>query len=187
VPSSHDFRIRAARLARRSLGIASYTVGAAAGVPYARLLGLRSAAERALAWGDLNDAEGLARQLLELAERFRDNWYYGNAIHHAHMVLGSVELARGNLAAAELSLIEAGRTPGSPQLNSFGPSMELAEKLIEMGRSECVLEYLGHCRAFWCPDGRDTPTASRARRTLDTWIAQIREGQAPDFGPNLLY
>lgn len=187
MPSSHDFRIRAVRLARRSLGIASYTVGAAAGIPYARLLGLRSAAERALAWGDFDDAEDLARQLIELAERFKDNWYYGNAIHFAHLVLGRAEFERGNHAAAELALLAAGDTPGSPQLNSFGPSMELAEALLETGHRGCVLEYLEKCRAFWCPDDRESGSAQQARRTLDAWITEIRGGHVPDFGANLLY
>lgn len=185
--SSHDVVVRAARLARQGLGIAAYTVGAVTGVPYARLLGLRAAAERALYWGDADDAESLARQLLDLAERYRDDWYYGNAVHHAHTVLGRVELARGNPAGAELALLESGRTPGSPQLNSFGPSMALAEELLEMGRSEAVLEYLELCKAFWCPeDGRGERT-DQARRTLGTWIFMIQEGRVPDFGPNLVY
>ena len=187
MPSSNDVGIRVAMLARRSIGIAAYTMGALTGVPYARLLGLRAAAERALYWGDPDDAESLANQLLELAERYREDWYYGNAIHHAHTVLGRVELARGNPAAAEIELLESGRTPGSPQLNSFGPSMALAEELLEMGRSEAVLEYLELCRTFWCPDEGDEPCADQARRTLDTWVFLIQDGRIPDFGPNLIY
>lgn len=187
MPSSHDVVIRAARLARCSLGITAYTVGAVTGLPYARLLGLRAAAERALYWSDLDEAEALARQLLDLAERYRDDWYYGNAVHHAHTVLGRVALARGDTAAAEDALLESGRTPGSPQLNAFGPSMSLAEELLEMGRSDAVLEYLELCRAFWCPEGEPGRGADGARRTLETWIFLIREGRVPDFGPNLVY
>jgi hypothetical protein len=185
--SSHDVVIRGARLARQSLGIAAYTLGAVTGAPYARMLGLRAAAERALYWGDPDDAEALARHLIDLAERYRDDWYHGNAIHHGHMVLGRVELARGNPEGAERALLEAGRTPGSPQLNSFGPSMALAEELLEMGRRDAVLEYLELCRAFWCPPGAEGPGADRARRTLQTWIFLIQEGRVPDFGPNLVY
>ena len=187
MPSSNDVRIRAGRLIRIGAGIAAYTVGAATGHTHARLLGLRGAAERALGWGDPDEAEELARQLLELAERFRDDWYYGNAIHHAHSVLGQVELARGNPAAAELALLESGRTPGSAQLNSFGPSMSLAEQLLEMGRSDAVLEYLELCRVFWCPDERGRPGDEMTRTILKGWIDEIRDGHIPEFGPNLIY
>ena len=185
--STHDPRIWGARFARRSLGIAVYTVGALTGVPYARLLGLRAASERALAWGDPEEAEALAKQLLELAERYREDWYYGNAVHHAHTVLGQVELARGNPAAAEIALLESGRTPGSPQLNSFGPSMALAEELLDIGRSDAVVEYLELCKQFWCPEGDDRPSADHTRRTLDTWIFLVKDGRIPDFGANLIY
>lgn len=187
MPSSHDPTIRVARFARRSLGIAAYTLGALTGVPYARLLGLRAAAERAMAFGDPDEAELLAKQLLELSERYREDWYYGNAVHHAHTVLGQVELARGNPAAAEIELLESGRTPGSPQLNSFGPSMALAEQLLEMGRSEAVLEYLKLCKDFWCPDDGETTSVDQTRRTLDTWIFLVEDGRVPDFGANLVY
>lgn len=187
MPSSNDVRIRVGRLVRITFGIATYTVGAITGAPYPRLLGLRAAAERALAWGNLEDSEALARQLLELAERFRKDGYYGNAVHHAHTVLGRVELARGNPAAAELALLESGRTPGSPQLNSFGPSMELAEELLEMGRSDAVLEYFELCRVFWCPDHRDRPGTEQTREILQGWIDTVRDGGVPDFKANLVY
>jgi len=164
-----------------------YTVGALTGVPYARLLGLRAAAERALAWGNPDEAEALAKQLLEMAERYREDWYYGNAVHHAHTVLGQVELARGNPAAAEIALLESGRTPGSPQLNSFGPSMALAEELLDIGRSDAVVEYLELCKEFWCPAGDESPGVDRTRRTLDTWIFLVKDGRIPDFGANLIY
>jgi hypothetical protein len=176
-----------ARLARRSAGIAAYTVGALTGATYARLLGLRAAAERALAWGDPDEAELLARQLMELAERYREDWYYGSAVHHAHTVLGQAELARGNPAAAELELLESGRTPGSPQLDTFGPSMALAEELLEIGRSDAVVEYLEACKAFWCPQDSSEPGADQRRRTLDTWIFLVQDGRIPDFGANLVY
>jgi hypothetical protein len=187
MPSSNDPMIRALRFARRGLGVAAYSVGAVTGLPYGRLLGLRAAAERALAWGDLDEAETLAQQLLDLAERFREDWYYGNAIHHGHTVLGRIELARGNPAAAEVSLMNSGRTPGSPQLNSFGPTMALAEELLEMGRADAVLEYLELCRVFWCPEDRQGRGTEMSRELLEDWIARIQEGRIPDFGGNLVY
>ena len=39
--------------------------------------------------------------------------------------------------------------PGSPQLNSFGPIMSLAEELLEQGEPDTVLEFFAECRKFW--------------------------------------
>ena len=66
----------------------------------------------------------------------------------------------------------AGATPGSPQLNSFGPNMTLAKELLEKGQSEVVLQYLALCKKFWKMD----------RGQLDEWSATIRGGGIPDFG-----
>ena len=183
---SESVRVRAARFARRTLGLGVYAVGAAVGSPYARLLGLRSAAERALANGDTEDAEFLAKELLELAGRYHDDWYYGNALHNGHEILGLVHMKRGDLVAAERELLKAGQTPGSPQLNSFGPNLTLAHDLLLEGRREVVLEYLELCRGFWCHK-RKTQSSSGSEIRLDSWIEEIRGGTVPDFGPNLVY
>ena len=179
-------RIRAVRFARRTLGLGVYAVGAVVGSPYARLIGLRSAAERALANGDTEDAEFLAKELLELAGRYHDDWYYGNALHNGHLVLGLVHMKRGDLVAAEQELVRAGKTPGSPQLNSFGPNLTLARDLLLEGHRESVLQYLELCRAFWCAESGKRASTLNARR-LDGWIEEIRRGDVPDFGPNLIY
>jgi hypothetical protein len=81
------------------------------GVRYATLLSLRGIATRAFERGDHEKAARLARELLALAEQYRDDWSYGNALHHGHLLLGRVALARGDLAAAGAELLEAGRTP----------------------------------------------------------------------------
>lgn len=66
------------------------------------------------------------QKAIELAPQFRTNWNYGNAIHDGHMVLGRVALRRGDIEAAKRELLEAGKTPESPQLNSLGPNRSLA-------------------------------------------------------------
>lgn len=101
----------------------------------------------------------------------------GNALHDGYMVRGLVTLRNGNVQGAARDLIEAGKTSGSPQLNSFGPNMTLASGLLEKGERDAVVEYLTLCRKFW------TMGSSK----LDTWIATIRSGGKPDFGPNLVY
>jgi hypothetical protein len=177
-----------ARFTRRALGIGAYTTGAVTGWPYARFLGLRDAAERALDGGDVKDADLLASELLELAERYRGDWNYGNAFHHGHHIRGLCALRSGRQSEAEEHLRVAGRCPGSPQLNSFGPNMRLAAELLEAGAREAVLQYLEDCKAFWQVEvkGRDGKVYSGAAR-LDEWAAEIRDGKPPDFGANLEY
>ncbi len=46
-------------------------------------------------------------------------------------------------------LIAAGKSPGSPQMDSFGPNMTLAKDLLEKGERDAVLEYFMRCRKFW--------------------------------------
>lgn len=122
----------------------------------------------------MDQAAEHATELLELAERYPNNWNYGNAIHDAHVALGLVSVARGDLAEGAASLLRAGATPGSPQLDTYGPDMRLAEALAARGETEPVLSYFEQCRRFWAGnDGR-----------LDRWASEIREGSAPSFGPH---
>ena len=54
------------------------------------------------------------------------------------------------------------------------------------GRREAVLDYLELCRAFWCAEtGNQASTLNEMR--LDGWSEEIRKGEVPDFGPNLIY
>lgn len=144
---------------------------------YPMFLTLASAAVRALERGQGDRAALLARRLLELAVEFPHDWNYGNAVHHGHLVLGRVALAAGDLATAKVELLEAGRTPGSPQLNSFGPNLRLASDLLALGEREVVLQYLELCRAFWKLGGD----------IMDVWQAEIEADRRPHFGPNLVY
>jgi hypothetical protein len=86
-------------------------------------------------------------------------------------------MTRGDYDRAETELIAAGQTPGSPQLDSFGPNCQLASELLTVGRVEPVLEFLRLVDTFW---DRDCSQSA-------TWAAQIRQGSVPDFGANLLY
>ncbi len=99
------------------------------------------------------------------------DWNYGNAIHDANNLLGRVALKRGNIEKAKKHLIEAGKTPGSPQLNSFGPSMALAQELLENGERDVVIEYLELCRVFW----------EMHEGLLDKWQSEIQEGNIPNL------
>jgi hypothetical protein len=127
--------------------------------------------------GDIRKARAYAERLLDQAKRHRDNWNYGNAVHKGNLILGRIAVGEGRLADAVTFLHAAGETPGSPQLDSFGPNMSLAKDLLERGETEAVLAYFELCRMFWKLGG------SR----LDTWSKEVQAGSIPNFGANLRY
>jgi hypothetical protein len=131
----------------------------------------------ALKDGKAEQAHPAAEALLNQAESLKDDWNYGNAVHVANLVLGQIALNSGDIDEAKRLLLEAGKTPGSPQLNTFGPNMVLAKNLLEKQEREAVLKYFELCAKFWKDrDGK-----------LNQWKTAIENGQTPDFGKNLLY
>lgn len=138
---------------------------------------LADVATSALEAGQIVKAEQYASELLEAAPKFTNSWNYGNALHKGNIILGRVSLQRGDIVGAKQHLLAAGETPGSPQLDSFGPNMTLAKELLEKGEREIVLTYLQSCARFWkMHDGK-----------LQAWAATVKGGGIPDFGGNLLY
>lgn len=135
-----------------------------------RFYQLPALAKAAFSAGDLRKATQYAAAAIREAANFKD-WAHGNGIHHGHVVLGRVALAQGDAKLAVRHLLEAGRSPGSPQLNSFGPNFSLADDLLQAGDSKSVLEFLDLCRRFW----------SYGAKALDAWRVQINAGQRPDF------
>lgn len=142
-----------------------------------RFYGLKAAAQVAFDAGDLNTAENYANELLADAPSYPKDWNYGNAIYSGNMLLGRVALRRDkNVALARNLLIASGKTPGSPQLNSFGPNMSLAKDLLVAGERDTVLEFFGES-SFW----------NQKFSKLDQWAATVKGGGEPDFGANLRY
>jgi tetratricopeptide (TPR) repeat protein len=142
-----------------------------------RFYTLREAAKQSFVMGKMEDAKIYANKLLELLPRFTNDWNYGNAVHDANLVLGRIAVKEGRMEDAKRHLLEAGKSRGSPQLNSFGPNMSLAKDLVEKGEREVVQEYFELCHKFWQMDnGR-----------LDQWSQVVKSGKTPDFGANLVY
>jgi hypothetical protein len=128
--------------------------------------------------GDYEKADAYANELLSEADRNSGNWYYGDAIFYGNTTLGLVALKRdNNISQADNYLLAAGKTPGGPDLNSFGPNMLLAQELLKAGERDVVLDFIGECGRFWKGDpGR-----------LSKWKEEIDKGEMPDFAPNLKY
>ena len=93
------------------------------------------------------------------------------------MVLGQVAIRNGDTDGAKSYLLTSKTTTGAATLNSFGPNMSLAKDLLDAGERDSVLTFFDECRVFWKLDNG----------ALDKWSNQVRNGQTPNFGANLLY
>jgi hypothetical protein len=110
-----------------------------------------------------------AREWQELAAVYRCNWNYGNAIHDANRYLGLASLRAGRLDDAAGFLVLAGKSTGSPQLDTFGPDLDLADALLKRGKTQAVTEYLRGVHQFWEMDNGQ----------VEQWIAAIKKGETP--------
>jgi hypothetical protein len=131
----------------------------------------------ALAAGETEKAKSYALILLQQAATLPNDWNYGNAIEVGNIVLGLIALKANDVTEAKRLLLESASSPGSPQMNSFGPNMLLAKELLAKGERAAVIEYFGFCAKFWKMD----------RGRLAEWKAVAMEGGIPDFGANLAY
>ncbi|MGZ6142277.1 MAG: hypothetical protein ACXWLM_03010 [Myxococcales bacterium] len=150
-------------LAAQAFLLAMDAVGRLPGARYPRFITLADRSRRALRRGKTEQARRLARELLALAPHYESDWNTGNAIHPGHTILGEAALSAG--------------TSGSPQLNSFGPTMRLARALLRAGDRSAVLEYLALCGRFW----------ELHEGNLLRWRSDVEANREPDFGPNLRY
>jgi hypothetical protein len=128
--------------------------------------------------GDRAKATRYATELVSPSPN-TESWDRGNELHIGHLVLGRLALRAGDVGSARKHLVEAGHTPGSPQLETFGPNMSLAKELLERGERKTVVEYLVLCASFW--------GSGRHRGVLTGWAQAIEKGEMPDFRANLNY
>ncbi len=136
---------------------------------------LADIAKTALDAGRIDLAQNYAQQMLDTSDQA--SWNAGNLVHHGNLILGRIALSQGKLAEAKSHLLSAGKTNGSPQLNSFGPNMTLAKEFLEKGETDVVLKYFQLCKKFW-RSGHDR---------LDKWSKEVKADITPQFGGNLLY
>lgn len=132
---------------------------------------LASAAFAAFNLGRDHQAADLARRSIDAAASFEQNWNHSNALNGGHTVLGLLALKDGNTAKAIEELYASGDVCGSPQLSSFGPSMQLARELLFCGKTVEVLEFFSRCRQFW----------TFGEIWLDVWTQKIELGRIPNF------
>ena len=80
----------------------------------------------AFSMGQRDKARKYARELLQMASQYPNDWNYGNAIYYGYVVLGGMALEEGN--------------------------MTLAKELLEKGQFEVVGQFLTQCKNFWKMD-----------------------------------
>ena len=136
----------------------------------------------ALEAGQLDAARKHATEALA-ANTDTKNWNYGNVVDAMNQVLGRAALRQGNRDEARRALLAAGATPGSPQLNSYGPTFVLAREMLGKGEKDVVLQYLDSVGKFW---GHDDPKRPQRRALvaeqaalLAKWRQEIRAGKIP--------
>lgn len=111
--------------------------------------------------GDLERAEQWGRELLENVpdDMTHPRWT-------AHEGLGLAALQRGDAEGAIAELLQMADVPPGPVQVSFGPSMDLANQLLQAGHTDAVIAYLEKVATFWKPDG------------VAVWLEALRAGEA---------
>ncbi len=132
---------------------------------------LPRAAFAALNLGRDEQAADLARRSIDAASSYEKSWNHANALNGGHTVLGLLALKNGDIAKAVEELYASGDVHGSPQLSSFGPSMQLARELLLCGKTAEVLEFFRRCTLFWTSGGL----------WLDVWTRKVKRGRVPNF------
>ena len=142
-----------------------------------RLYALPEEAKVSFESGDYVKARKDAIELQSVMKDYKTDWNYGNAVHDSNMVLGRLALRRNEVEEAGDYLLAAGDTPGSPQINSFGPNMSLANDMLKLHQRVVVLKYFEECGEF----------CDHRISGLDRWTSDVKAGKTPDFGANLGY
>ena len=147
---------------------------------YGRWVALGSAALWSVDVGRLDDAKAFALELDLLLVKYPTDWNYGNAVSKIHSVRGRLALKRGDIEQAKRELALAGASPGSPQMDTFGPNLTLARDLLATGAQgtrDAVLAHFDAIEKFWRMDAG----------ALRVWRDDVRAGREPNFGAALLH
>jgi hypothetical protein len=132
--------------------------------------------QRAMTLKDCDRIRAHSSELLLLNEKFKDDWNYGNVVLTSNLYLGTCEVWQNHDSSALKYLKAASLTPGSPQLNSFGPDRDsfiLATELLKKGYQKEVLGYLESIEKHW--------VAEFSGQKISSWKKEIQLGKIPDF------
>ncbi len=146
---------------------------------YSRWCTLGRAAKESIRVGKDAEAKAFALELEGLAPKYKSDWNYGNAVQDINIVLGRLKLKSGEVEAAKARLLAAGKSPGSPQMNSFGPNMTLAKDLLAKGEQALFFntlncaERFGSCRTASWTNGKRTSTTAKFQTSARISITDV--------------
>lgn len=134
---------------------------------------------------------------LNEAQKNIKNWNYGNAIFEAHLALSHMAFEKNDKSLAREHLIKASETPGSPQLDSFGPFIGFQTDyflaLAKAGEKESLIKFANNCKNFVNKKNQKKMSPQELKNdqlvrgsiitALDKFIDQIQNGKTPDFNP----
>lgn len=122
--------------------------------------------------GFYNEARGIANEMKALPKAYSGTWNDGNLAYYSNWIFGMLALDAGKVETSKELLLLSGECGGSPQLNSFGPNMRLAKRLLERGEKETFLEFLDLIERFW--------------KNGENWLTIWREVVEKNREPNCL-
>jgi tetratricopeptide (TPR) repeat protein len=141
-------------------------------------------AEAALAAGELERAEQIARELLEQGAMERWQLAFDGGPHHGHLVLGRVALRRGDVAAAAGHLRAATEAP-FPFRGGWKSHTALARDLFDAGERDAVRAYLEASLRDAEGIARKVPSKAPSdftgREEIAGWLAALDAGERPAF------
>lgn len=115
------------------------------------------------------EAQAQAQTLLELHRTHPHDDIYKSWLHESHQTIGRLALKNGNQRLALEQLQRSLQVPRTPQLQTVGPRIMLANELLEKGEKKRVLEYLDAVEKVW-----NIPSAMDQ---LKKWRAEIFAGK----------
>lgn len=112
--------------------------------------------EKALEENRIEKVTAYSLEYLKMAESFKNNWNYGNAIFYGNFYLSYSSLKQKNLSLALEYLKLASLSPGSPQLDSFGLFSSLVVRthliiLAKLKQKKALIEFAENCKKFLIP------------------------------------
>ena len=120
--------------------------------------------------GSYDKARDLAEEMKALPSEYARSWNDGNLIYYSNWISGMLELDAGFVQASKHYLVLSGECGGSPQLNSFGPNMRLAKRLLNEGEADVFLAFLDSIEIFWKSGGN----------WITVWRSQIANNRMPN-------
>jgi tetratricopeptide (TPR) repeat protein len=118
--------------------------------------------------GDYDAAQKFADQLLSSTQHSQDDRrHLGYALHVGHVVLGQLELKRGDKKAAREHLMLAADIPTSDRLRDHGADLSLAADMVLAFEKSAALEFAEKMDPYWKDDWLQA----------DEWIAAVAAGE----------